>query len=123
MKYKINATVLLLVILFCSMIQADNSPSQTSTADDDFYGQFDAVYPDELRLIINDKSIDYSNISHFLDSRGNTILNINESIQRGSYIKYHISPTSDSDFLLIDLKIISEEEYNNAKGDLNTDGG
>tara|TARA_R110001583_G_scaffold173287_1_gene327191 strand:- start:35612 stop:35938 length:327 start_codon:yes stop_codon:yes gene_type:complete len=102
-------------MLLSSITQAENFPSHRSTADDDYYGQIDDIYTDESRLIINDISINYSNRSLFLDNRGDTILNIDKLMKLGLYVKYHISPTMASDFLLIDLKIISEKEFNDIK--------
>jgi hypothetical protein len=116
MKNKIIITLMLLFLMsICSKIYAKNFPSKDSLADTDFYGQIDTIYPDELRVIIDDISYYYSNKSLFLDLNGNTVINIDRSIEPDLYVKYHISPISNSSFFIIDLKVISENEYNNAE--------
>ena len=118
MKNKTISSVIFLCIVFlCPKIYAENFPSQDTSSDTDFYGQVDALYPEDLRIIIGDISFNYNNKSLFFDKRGNTIINISRSIQEGQYIKYHISPTSISSFFIIDLNIISEDEFKNAEAE------
>ena len=80
------------------------------------YGVVDAVFTDELRFVISDKSITYSSASQILDEKGKTLLKKTDSLL-GKYVKYHYyRPTYDSAPFLIDLKVISDDEYNQAMG-------
>ena len=119
MKNKFITPIILLFFLFvCSRVYAENFPSKDSSAEIDYYGQVDAVYSEELRVIIGDISFNYNTKSLFLDRHGNTLINIDRSIKNGMYVKYHVSPISDSSFVIIDLKVIPENEYNSAVGEL-----
>lgn len=78
------------------------------------YGVVDAVYPDELRFVINDESITYSSVSQILDEKGETLLKKTDSLL-GKYVKYHYRPTQNSALFLIDLKVISDDEFKKYK--------
>ena len=78
------------------------------------YGVVDAVFTDELRFVINDQSITYSSASQILNEKGETLLKKTDSLV-GKYVKYHYRPTYNSTPFLIDLKIISDDEYKQAR--------
>lgn len=123
MKNKIFSTVIFLstLFLFTTTAYADQYAPKQSLAEAVYYGQIDAIYPEELRIIIEDRSFNYNNQSLFEEGSGNTILNIGRSIRPGLYAKYHTLPTTFSDFLLIDLTIISEKQFNDAQNEPNND--
>jgi len=78
------------------------------------YGVVDAVYTDELRFVINDESISYSSASQILDVKGKTLLKKTDFLL-GKYVKYHYSPTYNLAPFLTDLKVVSDDEYNQAR--------
>jgi len=99
-----------LIIMLTSICQSAYSAPRFTHI---HYGVVDAVYADELRFVINDESITYSSASQIIDKKGKTLLKKTDSLL-GKYVKYHYSPTYNSALFLIDLKVISDLEYNQA---------
>ena len=80
------------------------------------YGVVHAVFTDELRFVINDQSINYTSASQITDMKGKTLLKKTDSFL-GKHVKYHYyRPTHDSAPFLINLIVISDDEYNQALG-------
>ena len=75
------------------------------------FGQISAVYQSELRMVINDSSINFNSVSELRDQYDETILNISGDLKKGVYVKYQTSPTSNSTHFLTGLKIISKDEF------------
>jgi len=93
--------------LFCNNVYSDNVESENAS-----YGVIDAIYHEESRVIIDDRSFNYNSQSDLRNKRGDTILNISSSLQKGSFVKYHFIPAKKPALFLVDLKIISEQELN-----------
>jgi len=108
MKYnKIILLFSLLLGLIANAVQADGYQTDSYS-----FGIISAVYQDELRMVINDSSINFNSISNLRDQYGETILNISGELKKGVYVKFQSSPSSNSSSFLIGLQIISEQEFN-----------
>ncbi len=97
----------LLLGLFCHNAYSDDVESES-----DSYGVIDALYPEEYRIIIDDRSFYYNSQSDLRNKRGETILNISSLLQKGIFVKYHFLPAEKPALFLVNLKIISEQELN-----------
>jgi len=107
-KYKIFYIVALFWVVFSS--QAETVITIESSSNIEYYGKIDAVYSDELRLIVNDTNLNYSHGSQLLKKNGHAISRIDRELKQGSYIRYSVS--SGIEFpQLKKLQIISEATY------------
>ncbi len=104
-----------LISLFGSAnIMAKDSMSGNSATFSDTYGIIDAVYPEEMRLVINDMSIEYRRDSSFFKANGDDITRIKRTLPKGTPVIYQLAKKSSFIFLR-GLKIISMREYKNSQ--------
>jgi len=92
--------------MISNTVQADDYQSNTYS-----FGVINAVYQNELRIVINDSSINFNSVSDLRDQYDETILNISGELKKGVYVKYQTSQTSNSTKFLTNLKVISKYEF------------
>lgn len=107
-RYKLFYVFVLFWLVFAS--QAETVITTESSSNIEYYGKIDAVYADELRIIINDTNLNYSHSSQLLRQNGRAISRVDRELKQGSYIRYSIS--SGVEFpQLKKLQIIPEATY------------
>jgi len=109
-KKTTNSIFSFIIFLLCLPAYAVQLPSANSAPYTDYYGKVDAIYSKEHQIIINDISIRYNHKSKFIDAHRNHISDIDNSVKQGLYVKYHIAPKGESQYLLLDLQLVSEAE-------------
>lgn len=107
-----NISFTLIILFLCLPAQAVKLPTANSSTYTSYYGEIDAIYPIEHRIVINDVSIAYGHKSKFSGNRKKSMLNIERLVQQGSFVKYYIQPQGESKFFLLDLQLVSEAEIN-----------
>ncbi len=115
--HKIIQLFFLISLFGSTNIMAKDSISGNSATFADAYGIIDAVYPEEMRLVINDRSIVYKRESSFFKANGDIIARIKKNLPKGTPVVYQLAKKS-SFIYLRGLKIISMREYKNARKNL-----
>lgn len=103
-----------MVTLFMGLL-CNNAFAKYDGDEDDSYGIIDAIYPEESRIVIGDRSINFDSRSRFNGEQGETIIDMKVSRIIGSYAKFHVTPTGKESLFLIDLTLISESEFNQSQ--------
>jgi hypothetical protein len=107
---KMLFTFFLLSVCGTESVLAEDRTSENSAAYTDQYGIVDAVYPEELRMVINDTSILYKHKSLFFKANGDKIsYNKKRALPKGTPVIYQVK--GKPPYTLRGLKIISMREY------------
>jgi len=108
MKMHINKFFLLVSLIALPILANADSEENTGAIEQGF-GIIDAVYPNELSIIIDDNFFSYTDESSFKSIFGRNITDI-KKLTRGSYAKYHFVIKGKNP-KLIDLRVISKLSY------------
>lgn len=101
---------LLLVLGYGSSAVADSMPNTHSTSGELFWGKLNAIYPAEQRLVISDKSIQFTPEASFYDASGNLSMAAELKFNNNPPVEFHVY-SSAVDLRLIELHIISASEF------------
>lgn len=99
-----------LCLLMSQVAFADKFPSSLSTSEQLFWGVFDTMHPSQSSIIISDTAMAYDSFTKFKSLSGSLIDHPENNIDPGTPVKYHVLVLPGS-FKLIDVQVISDEEY------------
>lgn len=114
---KIYRAIFTLLLIFNSAFALSESKGLSSgnhSVYKDHFGIVDAVYPDKSRMVVSDRSLNYTHGTSFLNAQGRKVAKIKEVISPGVAVKYHYYQRS-SELILKDIRVVSMNELNKAR--------